>query len=111
VKELIEHWQSKFRVLAGWEIRLVTDEEFYDSLDPEDWPNDFPLPPCCEVDVNRDEQRAFIYPCPGVDQERYVVHELLHVCVRALGAVRHKDMEELLVRDLVEILFGSGGGQ
>jgi hypothetical protein len=82
---------SQFRTLRGWKITSGGDGKYFGQ--------------CV---FNPDVKTAHVYPWPDdgptAEPAEYVLHEVLHVAVRA--AANDRALEEALVQDLCRLVRG-----
>ena len=94
IEELIEKYQSFFRVLKDWKIEYKDDGIYYDQ---------------CATNANK--KSAWIYPVSvDTDFNDYIFHEILHICqteIRKGKYMDRREKEELFVQDLCKIMYES----
>jgi len=88
MKQDINFWKEKFRVLVDWEIEFDDQSEFKG-----------------QTGINTATKHAVIY---GWDNEtkvpkEYILHEIIHIAIRAVE--NDIDKDEILVQDLSKMLI------
>ncbi|MCK5615196.1 hypothetical protein KAR91_75735 [Candidatus Pacearchaeota archaeon] len=88
----INRVQLLFRILDGWKIHWVEEEEYKGH--------------CC---INEELKIADVYEYGENEPEDYIFHEIVHICMKEVNHGIYKERrekEELFVQDLCTIIFG-----